>query len=72
VVTKQQAISANYRHNFLHATFKDSKGNPMRCRVNGKCKTWVTRPNEFKLPMKYGLYQYFYITPDNANDWDIG
>jgi hypothetical protein len=40
-------------------------------RQNGKVKLWKTRPTEFKIPVKYGLYEYFYITQDNAHEWEI-
>lgn len=31
-------------------------------RRNGKTKLWKTRPNEFRIPVKRGLYEYGYIT----------
>jgi hypothetical protein len=40
-------------------------------RANGKCKTWITRPEEFKLPIKYGLYTYGYLTNANAHLFEI-
>ena len=66
MITKDQAMT---KRHFSHVTLKDSRGNPVVCRANGKCQTWKTRPNDFKLPVKYGLYQYFYITPENADEW---
>ena len=69
MITKEQAVAAEYRQEFLHVREKDSRGNPLRCRVNGKCQTWKTRPNEFRLPVKYGLRVCFYITEHNAADW---
>ena len=41
--------------------------NPIRWRVNGKCKTWKRNPERFKLPIKHGLYSYGYITEENAH-----
>ena len=67
MITKSQAQTL--RH-FEHVTLKGSDGKPVRCRAMGACKTWKTRPNEFKLPVKYGLYQSFYITQDNAGEWN--
>ena len=40
---------------------------PIKWRVNGKCKTWKTRPDEFKLPIKHGLYDNGYLTHKNAH-----
>ena len=38
-----------------------------RVRRTGKTKTWVTRQGDFKIPVKYGLYESAYITQDNAH-----
>jgi hypothetical protein len=38
----------------------------VHARKNGMVKTWKTRPEEFRAPFKYGLKDYFYITPDNC------
>lgn len=67
MVTKEQAITVT---RFTHATIKDSKGNPATVRRNGKTQTWKTRPNDFKVPVKYGLYEYLYITQDNAHEFN--
>jgi hypothetical protein len=69
IMTKEQAINARYRQEFHHVNRTNADGTPVRCRVNGKCKTWKTRPDEFRLPVKYGLYQYFYIDQHNADEW---
>lgn len=44
----------------------DSNGTAAHCRVSGKVQLWKTRPNDFKVPVKRGLYDNGYITPDNA------
>lgn len=62
---------ATIKRNFEHVTLKGSDGQPVRCRAMGKCQTWKTRPDEFKLPVKHGLYQSFYITHDNAGEWNV-
>lgn len=54
-----------------HMTEKNRDGTPVRCRSNGKCKTWKTRPEEFRLPVKYGLRTCFYITEQNAHEWEL-
>lgn len=70
MVTKNLAVSLMYRGKTLyHATRRNADGTAKRCHVNGKCKTWVTRPNEFRLPVKHGLWDCFYITQDNASEW---
>lgn len=38
------------------------EGNKVReFRVSGRPKTWKTRPNDVKVPVKYGLYDNAYI-----------
>ena len=43
------------------------KATIVECRRNGQVKTWKTRPDDFSLPVKRGLYDHGYITHfDNA------
>ena len=71
-MTRQDALKAKYRDEFHHVSVKNSDGTPMRCRVNGMCKVWKTRPDEFRLPVKFGLEECFYITEFNAEEWEVG
>lgn len=71
MITIQQAVTATYQQEFHHVTIKNRDKTPVRCRVNGQCKTWKTKPGEFRLPVKHGLRQCFYITNSNAVDWTI-
>ena len=70
MITKQMAVSATYGQVFHHVRLKNADGTPVRCRVNGKCKVWVTRPEEFRFPVKHGLRDCFYIDQSNAKDWE--
>lgn len=54
---------------FYHRSLRNADGTALRCRANGKLKVWKTRPDDFRLPVKYGLKQCFYITPRNAREW---
>lgn len=71
MITKEIAVSARHGTTFHHKTLKNADGTPLRGRVNGKCKTWKTRPTEFRLPMKYGLKECFYIDETNAHEWEV-
>jgi len=68
-MTRNDAINATYRQELYHRWLKNADGTPMRCRVNGKCKTWKTRPDDFSLPVKRGLRECFYINPANQLEW---
>ena len=75
MITKEQAIQAGERksefHNGLCKLTIGPRGGQHYditvYRANGKCKTWKTRPNDFRLPIKYGFYgPCDYITSSNA------
>lgn len=68
MITKAQALTVN---NFEMVSHKNADGTPVRWRRNGKTKTWKTRPAEFSIPVKHGLYDYGYITQDNAHEFNV-
>jgi hypothetical protein len=70
MITYEQALTAS------RFTFESARkpGKICECRRNGKTqtwKTWKTRPGHFKIPVKYGLYEYSYITHENAADFTV-
>ena len=71
MISKEIAVSLKYGQILHHVSVKNADKSPARCRVSGKCQTWKTRPTEFKLPVKHGLYDSFYITEDNATEWSV-
>lgn len=79
MITKQQALSAIYGKE-IHYVGKircsrivGPKGGEtikvVRVRISGKCQTWKTRPNEFRLPVKHGLYEHGEINEKNCQDF---
>ena len=69
MVTKEIAMGLFKGKKLYHATRRNADGTATRAKVNGQCKTWKTRPDEFRLPVKHGLYDCFYITESNAAEW---
>ena len=67
-LTRENCETANM---FFHKEAKDARGNRFSCRRNGKTQIWKTRPDEFKIPVKRGLYSYDYLTHKNCNNWTI-
>lgn len=63
--TMQDFINANH---FEDKILKNADGTPVRYRRSGKTKLWKTRPNDFQIPIKRGLYSYGYITQDCMKD----
>lgn len=39
----------------------NADGTAMRVKVNGRVKTWKTRPSQVQIPYKRGLYEYGYL-----------
>lgn len=65
-ITKEQALALQYRDTitFTGTDLIQPKG--IKWRVNGKCKTWKRDSARFSLPIKHGLYDYGYLTNENA------
>ncbi len=72
MITKTIAMRLRHGEILHHVHYNNADLTPLRCRVNGKCKTWKRRPDAYQLPVKHGLRDCFYITPNGANpgeDW---
>lgn len=67
MITKQDALTQP--RELWHVRKKNADGTPVRVRINGACRTWKTRPDDFRLPVKSGISHYGYITPANAAEW---
>lgn len=79
MITKDQAVALGYRET-LHYTGRHAcaihtgtRGGQTRTvtfvRVSGACKTWKTRPEDFRVPVKHGLYENGEITERNRADF---
>lgn len=67
-ITFHAALTANtFYHRRLK--YKGCDARPLECRRNGKTKTWKRQPGAFRIPVKYGMYDYFYIDNRNASEW---
>ena len=62
MITRQQALTADEFHDT-----GCERGKIYRWRRNGKTQTWVTRPLDYMVPIKFGLWSYDRITPQNAH-----
>jgi hypothetical protein len=70
MISKAILAKMNGSGHLLHVSRKDSAGHPLVARLNGKLKTWVTKPLKFKQPMKHGLRNYFYVTEEELDEWE--
>lgn len=65
MITKEQALTLKHGQ-FVYFTV------PMgiaRWRITGKVQTWKTRPEEFCVPIKYGLFTHGHLTQENARHY---
>jgi hypothetical protein len=63
--------NAMFAMRFEHVSAKNVDGTPVRAKRNGKTKTWKRRPDLFRIPVKHGLFKYFYIDNSNADEWNV-
>jgi len=72
-VTKDESIVAVEFHYGTCQRFIGKRGGEslqqIRFRRNGKTKTWVRSPLEFRIPVKRGLREYGYITQTNSHEF---
>ena len=66
MITKADAMNVDCFESTNHT---NADGTPKRYRRNGATKLWKTRPDDFKIPVKHGLYRFGYITQDNAQEF---
>ena len=71
MLTKQQAMSLTHGDILHHVKLRGSDNLPVRVRVSGRCVTWKTRPAEWRLPVKWGLYRSLDINQTNACLWCV-
>lgn len=50
----------------------NADGTPRRWRVSGQPKTWKTRPDEVRVPVKYGLRGTGYVDERNVGRFFSG
>lgn len=86
MITKEQAMTCTrfkqlraypvrnigqYPFNMPDPTVSVELTPPIAWRANGACKTWKRDVERFQLPVKHGLYNYGYITNDNAHLFEV-
>jgi hypothetical protein len=61
-ITLNQAKKLRVGQTLYHLKHKNADGTAQRWRVNGKVKTWKTKPHKVQVPIKHGMYAYDYLT----------
>lgn len=70
-ITLEQAKTLRYRQILAMNDQFNADRTCVRWRVNGAVKTWKTRPNEFRIPVKHGMYDFDYVDQDNIGMFHI-
>jgi len=69
-MTPSQARSLTRGQWVYHTTLTNADSTPLRARCNGQIQEW-RRSGEWRIPMKHGLRNCFYITPENYAEWQL-
>jgi len=67
----QDAKSLSPGRTIYAKNYFNADGTKQRFRVNGQVKTWKTRPNEVRVPLKRGLYEYGYLDHSNLEEFSL-
>jgi hypothetical protein len=76
-ITKHQAVTADEFHYGSCSRSVGPRGgiteHVEHWRRNGATQTWKRRPDDFRIPVKYGLYRYSQIRSDyyDLNKWHV-
>lgn len=71
MITKEQAMGFKVGQVLEHIHFKNKDGTPRRCRVTGQVKCFDSSRASFHIPVKYGLFNCFFIDTHNAGEWNV-
>lgn len=69
MITVEQACALKHGDIIHHATQRNADGTPVRARVTGKVQVWKTRPGDYRVPLKSGMYAYGALSPSVAHAW---
>lgn len=67
MITLSQAKNLKRGQILHHVSNKNADGTPQRWKVNGEVKTWKTMPERVRVPVKYGLKRYDYVTENDLH-----
>ena len=67
MITLEQAKELKHGDILYHTINKNADGTPQRWKVNGKVKRWKRSPDKIKIPLKYGLYRFDYLTENELD-----
>lgn len=66
-ITVEEAKGLKPGDILYHAVNRNADGTAQRWRVNGKVRTWKTRPNEVQVPVKHGMWICAHVDETNLH-----
>jgi hypothetical protein len=71
-LTLEQAKALQYGQVIYHRFWTNAdRKTPQRFKVNGNPKTWKTRPNEVRVPLKRAMYEFMNLDEHNLSDFTL-
>lgn len=71
MITLDQAKRLTKNDEIYHNVYRYSNGRPQRWRINGQVKLWKRSPERISIPLKYGLYDFSYLTENNLDEFSL-
>jgi len=71
MISLKQAKELRHGTIIYHMKRMNVDGSPERWAVNGKVKTWKTRPHEIQVPLKHGLWSFDYLSQENLDEFAL-
>ncbi len=70
-ITIDQTKNLQYGQIIYYLGARNRDGSLARFRVNGKVQTWKTRPNDIRVPLRHGLYEFWALENHNLADFSL-
>ena len=71
MITLEQAKRLRAGDYLHHIELKNADGTPQRFRVTS-VKTWKTRPDQVRIGLKRGLYEFYRIDQTELKEFELG
>jgi len=70
-LTRNEALKLRHGQIVYTPGYYNADGTTQRWRVMGAVKTWVKSPGRFKVPIKHGMREYWYIDETNMHGFTL-
>lgn len=71
IALEDAQFNLSYGTIIYHRVNRNADGTPQRWRINGHAKLWKKSPWKVRVPIKWGLYGYSYLTEHNLHCFSL-